>query len=134
MVDQLSLFSSGSLNKNIPYVGNTEIPYESVGAGIFKDFALMGTFSLPPLNVHSVNMISDSIDPCIIPINDQIDSFGDAMPLSPLEINYQEIVLASMAALESHTVFSMNLDTYVPSPWLGSWDSPDPLNETFPID
>jgi hypothetical protein len=39
-----------------------------------------------------------------------------------------------MAASESHTVFSMNLDTYVPSPWLGSWDSPDPLNETFPTD
>lgn len=27
----------------------------------------------------------------------------------------------------------MNLDTYAQSPWLGSWDSSDPLNETFPI-
>lgn len=56
------------------------------------------------------------------------------MPLSPLEQNYQEIVLASMVALESHIVFSMNLETYVPSPWLGSWDSPDPLNDAFLID
>lgn len=42
--------------------------------------------------------------------------------------------LASMATSESHTIFSMNLETYMPSPWLGSWDSPNPLNETFPID
>jgi len=39
-----------------------------------------------------------------------------------------------MAASESHIVISMNLDTYVPYPWLGSWDSPDPLNERFPTD
>jgi len=36
-----------------------------------------------------------------------------------------------MATSESHI---MNLDTSVPSPWLGSWDCPDPLNETFPTD
>jgi hypothetical protein len=84
-VDQLSFFSSGSSNGNVPYVGNTEIPYESVGAGLFKDSALMGTFSLPPPNVHFINMISVSTDPWIIPTLDQIDSFGDAMPLSPLE-------------------------------------------------
>lgn len=132
-VDQLSFFSSSSTNRNVPYVGNTVIPYESVGAGLFKDSTLMGTFTLPPLNVHSVNMISVSMDPWIIPIADQIDLFGDAMPLSPLEKNYQQIFLASMATLESHTVFSMNLDTYVPSPQLVSWDSPDPLNKTFPI-
>jgi len=99
---------------------NTEIPYESVGAHLFKESALMGTFSFPPLNVHSVNMISNSMDPWIIPTEDQINSFGDPMPLSPLEINYQEIVLASMTTSESHIVFSMNLDTYVPSPWMGS--------------
>ena len=56
------------------------------------------------------------------------------MPLSPLEKNYQEIVLASMATSESHIVFSMKLDTYVPSHWLGSWDSMDHLNDTFPTD
>jgi len=39
-----------------------------------------------------------------------------------------------MVASEIHVVFSMNLDTYVPFPWLSSWDSLDPLNETFPTD
>eukprot|EP00253_Pinus_taeda_P021097 PITA_21097 len=133
-IDQLSFFSFGSSNGNVPYVGNTEIPYESVGIDLFKDSALMVTFTLPPPHVHSVNMISDSTDPWIIPSEDKIDSFGVAMPLSPLEINYQDIVLASMAASESYTIFSVNLNTYVPSPWLGSWDSLDPLNETFPTD
>lgn len=72
-VDQLPFFYSGSLNANVPYVGNTEIPYESVGAHLFKDSTLMGILSLPPPNVHPVNMISDSTDPCIIRLDDQID-------------------------------------------------------------
>lgn len=63
IVDQLAFFLSGSSNGNVPYVGNTNIPYERVGANIFKDFALMGNFSLPPLHVASVNMISTSRDP-----------------------------------------------------------------------
>lgn len=131
---QLSFFSSGSLNDNVPYVGNYEIPYESVGADLFKHFTLMRNFTIPTSHVHSINMISVSTDSWIIPTLDQIDLFGDSMPLSPLEQKYQEIVLASMTTLENHNVFSMNLDTYVPSPWLGSQDSLDPLNETFPTD
>jgi len=75
-VDQLYFFSSNSLNGNVPYVRNTKIPYESVGTCLFKDSTLMGTFTLPPLNVTSVNMISVSIDPRIILTLDQIDSFG----------------------------------------------------------
>jgi len=62
-VDQISFFSSGSSNGNIPYVGNIEIPFESVGAVLFKDSALMGTFTLPPPHVNSINMISVSMDP-----------------------------------------------------------------------
>ncbi len=86
----------------------------------FQRFFFNGYFYSPTSNVHSFNIISGSSDPWIIPTKDQIDSFGDVMPLSPLEINYQEIVLALMAASKSHAFFNMNLDTYVPSPWLGS--------------
>lgn len=114
-------------------MGNTEIHYESVGVGLLIFFALMGIFTLPPLNVTLINMILVSIDRYIIPTLDQIDSFGDSMPLSPLEQDHQEIVLASMASLESHEAFSMNLDTYVPSPWFGSWDYSDPLSEIYPL-
>jgi len=57
MVDQLYFFTSISSNANVPYVGNTEIPYESVFTGIFKESALMGTFTIPPPHVNSVNMI-----------------------------------------------------------------------------
>ena len=41
-------------------------------------------------------MVSVSMDPWIVPMADQIDSFGDSMPLSPLEKNYQEIFVPSM--------------------------------------
>lgn len=105
-----------------------------MGAGLFKDSALIGTFSLPPSNVTLINMIFVSTDPWIIPTPGQIDSFGDSMPLSPTEQAYQEVILASTDALEIHVVFNVNMDTYLPSPWFGSWDSSDPLNETFPID
>lgn len=60
IVDQLAFLSSSSSNGNAPYMGNTDIPYESVGVGIFKDSSLMGTFSLPPPNVAFINVISTS--------------------------------------------------------------------------
>jgi len=43
-IDQLSLFSSSSSDGNILYVKYTDAPYESVGAGLFKDSSLMGIF------------------------------------------------------------------------------------------
>ena len=43
-VDRLSFFSSSSSNGNVPYVGNTRIPYVSVGAGLFKVSNLIGKF------------------------------------------------------------------------------------------
>lgn len=132
-IEQLSFFSSSASNYNVSYVGNTEVSYVSAEEGIFKDYALMGMFSLPPPNIPSINMIFVSIDPWIKFSPNHIDSFGDSMPLSPLEQPYQEIVSTSMVALESHAIFNMNLDTYAQSPWLGYWDSLDPLSEAFPI-
>jgi len=131
-INQLAFFSSNSSNGNVPYVGNTNIPYESVWVGIFKDSSLMGKFSLPPPHVTSINMISTSSDPWIILTPDQVDSFSDAMLLSPLEQAYQQVVLASTIVSKSHTTLSMHLDMYSQSPWLGSWDSLDPLNKIFP--
>lgn len=69
-VDQLSFFSSGASNGNVPYVGKTEVPYESVRVGLFKYSSLMGTFSLSPPNITSINMISVSTNPWIIPSPD----------------------------------------------------------------
>jgi hypothetical protein len=94
-VDQLSFFASSSSDGNVPYVKHTGAPYESVGAGLFKDSALMGIFPLPPPHVASVNMISVKSDPWVIPSPDLVDTWGEVMPLSPAEINYVEIVSAS---------------------------------------
>lgn len=111
-VDQLAFFFSGSSNGNVPYVGNTNITYESIGVGLLKDSDLMRTFSLPPPHVTSVNIISTSYDSWIIPSLDQVDSFGDVMLLSPAEKAYQAGVLASASTFEIHTTLSMHIDAY----------------------
>jgi len=79
-------------------------------------------------------MTSTSNDPWIIPSPDQVDSFSDAMSLSPLEQAYQEVILALVATCESHTTHGMHIDMYSKYPCLGSWDSLDPLNDIFPTD
>ncbi len=63
-VDQLSFFASSS-EGNVPYVEHTSIPYESVGAGLFKDPTLMGVFSLPPPNLASLSLVSARSDPSL---------------------------------------------------------------------
>lgn len=42
-VDQLSFFASSS-EANVPFVEHTSMPYENVGARLFKEPALMGVF------------------------------------------------------------------------------------------
>lgn len=68
----------------MPFVEHTSILYESVGVGIFKDPTLMGVFSLSPPNITPINMISVHFDPWILPPTDQVESWGDVMPLSPV--------------------------------------------------
>lgn len=92
IVDQRTFFFSNSSNGNVPYVGNINIPYESVGVGIFKYSSLMGSFSLPPFNFTSINMISTCHDPGVIPCPDQIEIFFNVMSLSPVEKAYQVVI------------------------------------------
>lgn len=58
----------------------------------------MRTFSLPPPHVASINMISTSYDPWIVPSLDQVDYFDDVMFLNPIEQAYQATIFASAAA------------------------------------
>lgn len=83
IVDQLSFFAYSSLDGNVSYVKHTGSPYESVGAGIFKDSAFMGIFALPPPHVSSVNMVSVKSNPCVIPSLDLVDTWGEVMHLVP---------------------------------------------------
>ena len=101
-IDQLALFSYDSSTGNIPYVGNTNTPYENIGMGLFKYSSLMGIFPLLPLNVATVNVISSRHDPWIVPNSDQLESFGDVMPLSPAEQMYQSIIMASKATYDTN--------------------------------
>ena len=57
-------------------------------------------------------MISQSDDPWIVPFPEQIDSFGDSMPLSPIEINYCEPTAASAFPPPEGAPLSMSLDVY----------------------
>lgn len=104
-----------------------------MGAGLFKDPALMCVFPLPPPNLASVNMISVRSDPWFLPPTCQIELCGDIMPLSPAELNYIEIVAASTSPSKP-TPSSRALDSYVHSPWLGDDATLDPLKEIFPSD
>ena len=54
------------------------------------------------------------------------------MMLTPVEINYCEIIAASYPPPLEHPPSSMALDIYSQSPWFGDADSPDPLREFFP--
>jgi len=99
-IDQLTYFSSDvASSESIQHVSKMTIPYKDVGVGLVKDSSILGTFSFPPPNVSSsiatIHMISsdDLIydDPWIVPSKSEIDSLGDAMPLSPYEISYQTV-------------------------------------------
>ena len=125
-MDQLSFFTSSSEN-NVPYVDKIPNPLDSVGPGIFKDPVLMGIFPVPPPHTVQVNMVSRSDDPWIIPSPEQVTDFGESMPLTPVEINYCEIVTTSDPPPPQHAPSSMALDIYSQSPWLNEADSPDPL-------
>ena len=125
-VNQLYFFTSSSKN-NVAYVDQIPNPPDSVGPGIFKDPVLMGIFPMPPPHTIQVNMITRSDDPWIIPSPEQVTSFGESMPLTPVEINYCEIVAASDPPPPEHALSSMDLDIYSKSPWLGDADSLDPL-------
>lgn len=131
-VDQLSFFVSSS-DGNVPFVEHTAVPLESVVVGLFKDPALMGVFSLPPLNVAPINMIFVRSDPWVLPPLDQIGSWGYEMSLSPAELKYVEIVSASAPSSEPAPL-SRARDSYMQPPWLGDSTSLDPLQELFPSD
>jgi len=92
----------------------------------------MGIFPLPPLDVALVNTISVKSNPWVIPPPDQVDSWGDVMPLRPTKINYVDIVSASASVSTDHTNLSTSLDAYSQSPCLSSSYSSDPLIDTFP--
>ena len=57
-------------------------------------------------------MISRSDHPWIIPSPKQVASFGESMPLTPVEINYCEIVAASDPPPAENAPLSMALDVY----------------------
>ena len=113
--NQLSFFTLSSEN-NVPYMDQIPSPPDSVGLGLFKDPILMGIFPLPLPHTIQVNMISHSDDPWIIPLPEQVDSFGDFMPLTPIEINYCELLAASNSPPSEDAPSSMSLDIYSQSP------------------
>jgi hypothetical protein len=102
-VDQLAFFNSDPRTSNVPFISKTPPSYENVGVGLLKDSTLMGTFPIPPPDipppfVTSINMIStdvretpESYDPWIVPNSGDYLSYGDRMPLSPVESSYQFI-------------------------------------------
>jgi hypothetical protein len=128
-VDQLAFFNADTRTGNVPFIANTPPGYENVGVGLLKDSSLMGTFPIPPPPnipspfVASINMISTaprelpvSADPWIVPDPGDHVRFGDVMPLSPIESDYQAIQSATPTTSSCEELF------------------PDPFRVVFPTD
>ena len=112
----MAYFSSDpASSETIQHVGKTVIPYKDVGVGLVKDAGLLGNFPFPPINTSSsfayIHMITSDTtiydDPWIILSKSEIDSFGDAMPLSPYEVAYQ--VVQSFTDTSSTKIDLMNV-------------------------
>jgi hypothetical protein len=129
MVDQLAFFNADTRTGNVPFIANTPPSYENVGVGLLKDSSLMGTFPIPPPpnipnpSVASINMISTmprafpvSANPWIVPDPGDHVRFGNVMPLSPIESDYQ--------ATQSATPTTSSCEEL----------SPDPFRVVFPTD
>jgi hypothetical protein len=128
-VDQLALFNADTHTGNVSFIAKTPLGYENVGVGLLKDSSLMGTFPIPPPpniprpSVASINMIYTmpcelpvSADPWIVPDPGDHVRFGNVMPLSPIESDYQ--------AIQSATLNTSSFDEL----------SPDPFRVIFPTD
>ena len=63
MIDQIYLYTSNvttPMDNNIPMLGQSPPPYQSIGVGMLKDSSLMGIFlsNTPNIDTTTVNMIS----------------------------------------------------------------------------
>jgi hypothetical protein len=133
-IDQLDCCTPDACTQtsnNIPFLGDSKITYEIVGACILKDSSLMGTFftPLPPTTQHiaMVNMIStmahqsfESSDPWIVPSPLEFYTLGDTVLLSSAEVEYDTIHSASPSLGDQHLLASM---TYSLPSWLHSLSS-----------
>lgn len=95
-IDQLYYFSldlHNSLVNNVPFLGQYNLQYKSVGVGLLKYSSLMGVFLLPPLDpphvVSTLNMIrvmvkrsSESFDSWIVHNPSSTKTLSDTMSLS----------------------------------------------------
>ena len=122
---------------NVTLVSNSHLVPELIGAGLFKDPCLMGVFLPPVLDafVAPINMISSvgtsMGDPWILPNPTEVETYGDAMPLSLAEKTYSVIQSESVSAICS--LQEDELDQYSLSEWahIPSSSSHDFLSDTL---
>ena len=93
-IDQLDYYTldlGANANTNVPFFRDSPRGYATVGADLFKDSSLFGTFTHPPpdnTHVVVVNMISSigqssrGYDPWVILELFDVESYGDTMLLS----------------------------------------------------
>jgi hypothetical protein len=145
-VDQLDFFITDArapATNNIPFLGDHEITYETIGFGLLKYSSLMGTFltPLPPTTHHiaTVDMIStttyqslESYDPWIVPSPMEFIALGDTMPLSPVETSYIAIQFDSPSSDDQHLLAP---NSYSMPSWLSSFPYMiDHISPIFPSD
>jgi hypothetical protein len=130
-------------SNNIPFLGDSNITYESVWVGLLKYYLLMETFPtpLPPTTQHitTINMILtmvhqslESSDPWIIASPLEFDSLGDTMPLSHAKSEYDAIQSTSPSPDDQHL---LAYNSYSLPSWLDSLSSTFYyILQIFPLD
>ena len=103
-IDQLAYITldlCSNDDTNVPFIGDNDMCYKNIGTGMFKDYSLLGTFSLPPPNkitlapIHMISFDNNgslrSYDPRVMPHPLEVDSYGSQTSLSAIEISYEVI-------------------------------------------
>ena len=107
-IDQLDYYTPNvcfDTTANVPLVSNSHQVPELIRAGLFKDPCLMGVFPppVPYAFIAPINMISFvgtlMCDPWVLPNLTKVETFGDAMLLSPTEMTYSAIQSESKSTI-----------------------------------
>lgn len=101
-LDQLSfctLYFQPSTSNNVRLVGGTPENFVSIGTSLLKGSSLFGCFPLilpeVPMTISMASTTSIPLrDPWILPTPSTIESFGDQILLSLVELVYQDIQFA----------------------------------------
>jgi hypothetical protein len=108
-IDQLDYctpYIHNHTTNNVPFLGDSNLSYESVGVGLLKYSSLMGAFPLSSPETSQQNAMINMISTMV---HQSLESFDPWVIPSPLELDMLEM-LCHLAELRQHiTLFNLPL-------------------------